>query len=77
MTQPSRHGQSRDPGQCGLAYVAANTLGLQIYDLATPSAPVLRTTVPTVGDALGIAVTGGYAYLADFPATIDAIDLAP
>jgi hypothetical protein len=61
----------------GLAYVAVNAAGLQIYDLANPAAPVLRNSVATIGDAVGIAVTGCFAYVADFPATVDAISLAP
>jgi hypothetical protein len=58
-----------------LAYVAANTQGLQIYDLAAPATPVLSSTLEIVGDALGVTVQGGFAYVADFPATIDIIDL--
>src|SRR5262249_11972347 len=59
----------------GLAYVAANSQGLALYDVTNPPAPVLRNTVPTIGDALGVALTGGYAYVADYPATVDSINL--
>jgi hypothetical protein len=57
----------------GRAYVAANTQGLQIYDLSGSAAPVLLDAVGTVGDALGIVVQSGLAYVADFPATITII----
>ncbi|PYO56186.1 MAG: hypothetical protein DMD83_15745, partial [Candidatus Rokuibacteriota bacterium] len=61
----------------GRAYVASNTLGLQIYDLTTPSAPIALGTVSTVGDALDVRVQSGFVYVADFPATVDVIDLGP
>jgi hypothetical protein len=61
----------------GLAYVATNTGGLWIYDLTTPSSPVLLTAAATVGDALEVRVQNGFVYVADFPATIDIIDLTP
>jgi hypothetical protein len=61
----------------GRAYVAANTGGLSIYDLAIPSSPVLLPAVATVGDARHVRVQNGFAYVADFPATIDVIDLVP
>jgi hypothetical protein len=59
----------------GLASVAANTQGLQIYDVAAPATPVLRSTLKTVGDALGVTVQGGFAYVVDFPATVDIMSL--
>jgi hypothetical protein len=61
----------------GRAYVASNTVGLQIYDLTTPSAPVPLATIPTVGDAIDVRVQGGFVYVADFPATVDVIDFGP
>jgi hypothetical protein len=59
----------------GLAYVAANSDGLKIYDPASGN-PVLLSTVDTVGDALDVAVKNSMAYVADFPATIDIIDVS-
>jgi hypothetical protein len=61
----------------GRAYVAANTGGLWIYDLTTPRSPVLLPVLATVGDALEARVQNGVAYVADFPATVDIIDLIP
>jgi hypothetical protein len=61
----------------GRAYVASNTGGLAIYDLSTPSAPVLLPAVATVGDARDVRIQNGFAYVADFPATVDIIDLTP
>ena len=60
----------------GRAYVAANTQGLQIYDLSGAAAPVLLDALGTVGDALGIVVDSGLAYVADFPATITIIHVS-
>jgi hypothetical protein len=57
----------------GRAYVAANTQGLQIYNLSGSAAPVLLDAMGTVGDALDIAVGSSLAYVADFPATITII----
>lgn len=57
------------------AYVAANGSGLAVYDLASPSNPVLRWTVDTVGTAHDVALLGGYAWVADFPATVSVVDL--
>ena len=61
----------------GRAYVASNTVGLQIYGLTTPSAPIPLATIPTVGDALDVRVLSGFVYVADFPATVDVIELGP
>ncbi|MGH2405237.1 MAG: hypothetical protein ACRDGN_12370 [bacterium] len=41
----------------------------------TPTAPTLEMTVPTVGDAVDVALDGTMAYLADPPATLSIIDL--
>ena len=56
----------------GLAFVAANTLGLRIYDTFAPSAPP-ATTIPIVGDALAVAIDGPMALVADFPATVSVV----
>jgi hypothetical protein len=56
------------------AFVATGAGGLRIYDLANPSSPALRASGLTVGDANGVAVQSGYAYVADFPATLSVVD---
>jgi len=64
-------GVALDSGQ---AFVATGADGLRIYDLATPTSPVLRASGLTVGDANGVAVQTGYAYVADYPATLSIVD---
>jgi len=48
------------------AYMAYRS-GLQIYDVSTPSNPILRSNYATPGDgaAVGVFVVGYYAYVAD------------
>jgi hypothetical protein len=58
----------------GLAYVAATTEGLKIYDIVTGT-PSPKYTVLTVGDAFDVAVKNATAYVADYPATLDIISL--
>jgi len=55
------------------AYVAGTTAGLALYDVSVPSAPALRSTTPTVGAALAVALGPGFASVADFPATLDLV----
>ena len=57
------------------AYIAAGQPGLKIYDLSSPANPVLTNTVKTVGTAYSVTVQGHYAYLGDFPATMDIVAL--
>ena len=53
----------------GYAYVAEGTGdydgGLHVVDVSDPSSPVLVGSVATIGDAHGVAVSDGYAYVAD------------
>ena len=56
------------------AYVAAGTLGLQVYDVSDPTAPLLLRTVDTPGDARGVAVSGTTAYVADTDEGLQVID---
>ena len=58
-----------------LAYVAANGEGLKIYDVPTSGNPVLNTQMYTPGDAIDVSVIGSMAYIADYPATIDIMNL--
>jgi len=59
----------------GRAYLAADTLGLVIYDLTNPAVPVLRGQGYTVGAADGVAVAGTSAFVADTQALISVVDL--
>jgi hypothetical protein len=53
----------------GYAYVAersyAGGSGLRVIDVSDPTAPVQVALVETPGEALGVAVSDGYAYVAD------------
>jgi hypothetical protein len=62
-------------GSEGRVYLSAKEEGLKIYDISSPETPTLEGTVATVGDAEGVALQGDIAYVADFPATIDIINL--
>jgi hypothetical protein len=48
----------------GYAHVA-DAYSLRAIDVRTPSAPVEVGFVDTPGDAFGVAVSGGYGYIAD------------
>jgi len=49
--------------QENLAFVAAGDAGLQIFDVIDPAKPRWVASAPMPGAALGVAVSGGYAYL--------------
>ena len=57
------------------AYVAASQ-GLQVIDVSNPANPVWVGGYLTVGYALDIAVSGGYAYVADEWAGLQVIDVS-
>jgi len=48
-----------------IAYVADWFSGLHLYDISTPSRPVLISTFHTPGSAKGVVVRDGYAFIAD------------
>jgi hypothetical protein len=48
---------------------------LKIYDVPTSGNPVLNTQMYTPGDAIDVSVIGSMAYIADYPATIDIMNL--
>jgi hypothetical protein len=50
--------------------------GLDIYDVTIPSAPVRRASFRTPGGALGIALAGSRAYVADGSAGLQVLDLS-
>src|SRR5690606_21847737 len=47
-----------------LLYVAAEETGLHVFDISDPTAPRERVAGSIPGDARGVAVGDGYAYLA-------------
>ncbi|MCC6166269.1 MAG: hypothetical protein IT329_03490 [Caldilineaceae bacterium] len=47
-----------------LLYVAADDADLQVFDVADPSTPRPAQTYAVPGDAMGVEVNGGYAYVA-------------
>ena len=57
-----------------LAYVATGIAGLQIVDVSAPTAPQIIATLDTPGNASGVSVANGYAYIAD-GSSIIAIDV--
>ena len=58
-----------------LAYVAANTYGLQIFDISDPAAPVLVGSYDTEGYAADVEVVGTLAYVADYGGGMQIIDV--
>ena len=48
-----------------LVYVAAGAGGLKIVDVSTPTAPRIVGSADTPGTAASLAVSNGYAYVAD------------
>ncbi len=61
-------------GMDNQAYVAANSMGLQVYD-ASANTPVLLTTVRTVGSEFAVMADETQVCLADFPGTINVVNL--
>ena len=50
--------------------------GLQVYDVTDPTAPVKTATFDTPGQALGLALRGHLAYVADGDAGLQVVDLS-
>ncbi|MEZ4387125.1 MAG: FlgD immunoglobulin-like domain containing protein [Candidatus Krumholzibacteriia bacterium] len=59
-----------------LAYVTEYSGGLDVIDLADPTAPVLRGTASVVGNALNVAVQGDYAYVAALSGGVRVVDVS-
>jgi len=56
--------------------VADYDAGLQVIDISTPSSPTLVGGYDTSGWAIGVAVSGSYAYVADYDAGLQVIDIS-
>lgn len=57
-----------------IAAVALGTGGLAVVNVANPVAPVLLATLPG-GDLRDLAISGNYAFLADFSRSFTSVDL--
>ncbi len=60
----------------GSVYVANSHEGLHRLDISNPSAPVPGGSVPTRGQAVGVAVWGEHAFVADNSLGFDVVDTA-
>ena len=59
-----------------IAYVADWFSGLHLYDISTPSHPLLLSTFHTPGSAKGVIVRDGYAFIADDDHGLQIIDVS-
>ena len=59
-----------------IAYVADWFSGLHLYDISTPSHPLLLSTFHTPGSAKGVIVRDGYAFIADDDHGLQVIDVS-
>ncbi|MEK7610513.1 MAG: hypothetical protein AAB468_02075, partial [Patescibacteria group bacterium] len=57
------------------AVVPASSFGLLFYDLANPAVPAERYRVATPGSAQSVHVVGDKAYVGDFAAAVDVVDI--
>jgi hypothetical protein len=58
-----------------VAVLAAGTTGIYVVDISNPAAPVLRGTAST-GDARDVAISGNYAFVADYTKSTTAVDIS-
>lgn len=57
-------GTGPDAAGRSLAYVAAASGGLEIFDYTDPAAPTRLSSTPTPGTSLGVSVSNGHAFVA-------------
>ncbi|MEZ4396924.1 MAG: FlgD immunoglobulin-like domain containing protein [Candidatus Krumholzibacteriia bacterium] len=57
-------------------YGAAEDLGLAVFDIATPTAPSLVTTLPLPGPAVDMAFSAPYAFVCTYYSGLCAVDLS-
>jgi hypothetical protein len=60
----------------GTAFVAAEQLGLVMFDVTDPDGPVRLGAVDTPGEARAVAASGQYAFVADWRAGVQVVDVA-
>ncbi len=59
----------------GIAYLAEVNLGLEIFNVTVPSAPVFLSGIDTPGDAKSLKIGSHYAFVADGDAGLTVIDI--
>lgn len=57
------------------AFVAAGSAGLQIVNIATPTAPFITSALSLPGNADDVRLRNGYAYIAAGPAGLQIVDI--
>lgn len=60
----------------GLACGAYGATGFRVFDVSNPSAPVLRASRPSGGQAHDVDLSGNYAYLANGSSGLTVVDLS-
>ncbi|MDD5626100.1 MAG: DUF2341 domain-containing protein [Patescibacteria group bacterium] len=48
------------------AYVADSDQGLEVFDITTPSAPILKSRLTSLSSSYGITISGNYAYVSGY-----------
>jgi len=77
LSSPSTPGSARGIAkEDTLVFLAMEEVGLAIFDVSTPGAPVEIGHVDTPGEARAIAVHGGYAYIADWRQGLAVVDVS-
>jgi hypothetical protein len=57
-------------------YIAGGDYGFQIYNISNPAQPLFLTYFNTDGNAFGMDVAGGYAYVADYENGLVILDIS-
>jgi hypothetical protein len=77
LSSPSTPGSARGIAkEDTLVFLAMEEVGLAIFDVSTPGAPIEIGHVDTPGEARAIAVHGGYAYIADWRQGLAVVDVS-
>lgn len=62
--------------QSEVLYIAADEAGLQLYDVAQPASPVEKGGCETNGNAAGVVIHDGHAYVADRGFGVSVVDVS-
>jgi hypothetical protein len=60
----------------GIAFVAAEQMGLVMFDVTSPGSPAPLGAVDTPGEARAVAASGQYAFVADWRAGVQVVDVS-
>ena len=60
----------------GIAFVAAEQMGLVMFDVTSPGSPAPLGAVDTPGEARAVAAYGQYAFVADWRAGVQVVDVS-